>query len=286
MQAGAHGGATRANDFEKLDSKDDLLTGEDATLYRALAARANYLSLDRPDLGFSAKELCREFSQPTKLSVEKLKRLVRYVVNAPRLVWKYDFQPDVKDLDTYVDTDFAGCMRTRRSTSGGIIRRGAHVLQAWSTTQTTVALSSGEAELSGICRGSSKGIGLRALAQDLGLMFNLRVFSDATAAIGICRRKGLGRVRHLAVADLWIQDKIRCKDFQLLKVLGKDNPADLMTKYVDQQTLHRHLDNLGLMLEKGRAASAPALTHTIVPLETGAAWDHGPMLRYRSLRCR
>ena len=97
--------------------------------------------------------------------------------------------------------------------------RGQHVTQAWSTTQTIVALSSGEAYLSCTCRGSSKGIGLRNLAADLGISFNLRVLTDATAAIGICRRRGLGKVRHLAVADLWGQDKVRAKDFELVKEL-------------------------------------------------------------------
>lgn len=63
----------------------------------------------------------------------------------------------------------------------------------WSQTQTTVALPSGEAELSGICRGASTGIGLQSLCSDLGLKFELTVLTNATAAIGICRRRGLGK---------------------------------------------------------------------------------------------
>ena len=178
-----------------------MLVGGDATLYRALAARANYLALDRPDQGFAAKELCRDFSSPTRLSVEKLKRLVRYVMFAPRLVWLFNWQDNTAEIDTFVDTDFAGCLRTRFATSGGAIKRGAHLLQAWSNTQSTVALSSGEAELAGICRGSSRGIGMRSLSKELGLEFKLRIFTDATAAIGIGKRRGLGKARHLAVAD-------------------------------------------------------------------------------------
>ena len=87
--------------------------------------------------------------------------------------------------------------------------RGGHLLHAWSQTQTTVALSSGEAELTGTYTGASKGIGLRSLSAGLGLTFNLQVFSDSTAATGICTRRGLGRVRHLAVADLLIQDTMK-----------------------------------------------------------------------------
>ena len=69
------------------------------------------------------------------------------------------------------------------------------------------ALSSGEAELHGINASITQALGLQSIAKDLGFTFKIRVHSDATAALGICRRRGLGKVRHLDVADLWAQDK-------------------------------------------------------------------------------
>lgn len=66
---------------------------------------------------------------------------------------------------------------------------------------------------------------------------------------------------HLAVADLWVQDKVRAKDFKLEKVAGPQNPADILTKHVDSPCLLRHLEGLDLYFEQGRADSAPALTH-------------------------
>ena len=104
----------------------------------------------------------------------------------------------------------------------------------WSSTQSTVALSSGEAELGGICRGASKALGLQSVARDLGLPFKLEVLTDATAAIGICRRRGLGKIRHLAVAALWVQDRVRAGDFAPTKVLGSMDPADIFAKYADK----------------------------------------------------
>ena len=139
--------------------------------------------------------------------------------------------------------------------------RGGHLLHAWSQTQTTVALSSGEAELSGISKGANTGIGLRSLCTDLGLSFSLTVHTDATAAIGMCRRRGLGKIRHLAVADLWIQDRVKSGDIHLLKVAGAENPADLLTKHVEYPVMMKHLSFLGLVPETGRADSAPTLTH-------------------------
>ena len=102
---------------------------------------------------------------------------------------------------------------------------------------------------------------MQALCQDLGFKLDLTILTGATAAIGICRRKGLGKVRHLAVADLWIQDKVRAQDFKLEKVAGTSNPADALTKYVDHSTLAKHLKTLSLDFESGRAEAAPTLTH-------------------------
>ena len=113
-------GAKRGKSLERLQSRGEVLNAEEATLYRALAARANYLALDRPDIGFATKELCRDFSQPNRLSIQKLRRLIRYLVHNPRLVYLYPFQDSTAELSTFVDTDFAGCMKTRRSTSGGV----------------------------------------------------------------------------------------------------------------------------------------------------------------------
>lgn len=80
--------------------------------------------------------------------------------------------------------------------------------------------------------------------------------SDSTAAIGVCRRRGLGRIRHLAVAELWLQDKVRSGELSLHKVLGKDNPADALTKAVDATTLQTALARMRIEIETGRAASA------------------------------
>ena len=107
----------------------------------------------------------------------------------------------------FVDTDFAGCRVTRRSTNGGTMMRGTHCLKHWSTTQPTIALSSGEAELGGLCKGAANGIGLRSVARDLGIALSLRVRSDATAALGIARRLGIRKICHPDTSLLWIQQK-------------------------------------------------------------------------------
>ena len=163
-------------------------------------------------------------------------------------------------LEGFADTDFAGCQVTRRSTSGGVAMYGSHPVKHWSQTQSTVALSSGEAELTGICKAASICLGLQSVARDLGFEWHLKIHSDATAAIGICNRKGLGRIRHLAVADLWVQDKVKAGDFKLVKILGTENPADMFTKFISREDMEKHLTRVGCKWEDGRAMSAPTIT--------------------------
>ena len=133
----------------------------DFTRFRGQAARANYLGPDRPDLIYSAKEDCRGMSCPTDLHQAPLKRMARYLRSRPRLVFKFDHQ-QADHIDTYADTDWAGCPRSRRSTSGGCIMVGSHLLKCWSSTQAGVAMSSGEAEFYGAAKGASAGLGMRA----------------------------------------------------------------------------------------------------------------------------
>ena len=72
-----------------------------------------------------------------------------------------------------------------------------------------LALSSGEAELGGLIRACTEGLGVQSVLRDFGFEVEVKLLTDATAAIGMVRRLGLGRVRHLATADLWIQQQVR-----------------------------------------------------------------------------
>ena len=138
-------------------------------------------------------------------------------------------------------------------------------MKHWSQTQNTIALSSGEAELGGIVKGASLGLGFKSMAADLGVNVTVRVHSDSSAAIGISRRQGLGKVRHLSVADLWVQERLKAGDVELHKVLGAENPADVLTKFTERSTLTKMLSKLNLYVEEGRAESAPHIAAVFYP---------------------
>ena len=173
-----------------------------------------------------------------KRPYEKLKRCARYLAGQPRLVYKYPFQDKPIGISVYVDTDFAGCKTTRRNTSSGIALYGSHTVKHWSKTQTAVCLSSGEAELRGIGDGLAQALGLQSIARDLGMTWQINMFTDATAAIGIAQKRGMGKIRHLDVIDLWIQETFKSKLAFLHKVLGTANPDDMFTKYTDRSILN------------------------------------------------
>ena len=76
---------TDGKEEEDLDGDVELI-GEEATNFRAVAARGNYLAMDRPDIQFAIKEICREMSKPTTGSLRRLVRFGRYLKSKPRLV--------------------------------------------------------------------------------------------------------------------------------------------------------------------------------------------------------
>ena len=258
-------GAKAVKAFERMEG-GGTLSENDATTYRAISARGNYLSQDRPDISYSGKELCRDFSRPNDNSHTKLKRVGRYLLGKPRLAYKYDFALEpATHLEVYCDTDFRGCSITRRSTSGGCAMIGSAMVKHWSKTQPTIALSSGEAELGGIGSGMAQAIGLQSLAKDMGWSLKPRVHSDASAAIGISKRRGLGKIRHLHTTDLWVQEKVRNEEVELVKVLGLDNPADAFTKYLDQTIMNKAITAMNLEYRSGRAKAAPATMGLTAP---------------------
>ena len=135
--------------------------------------------------------------------------------------------------------------------------RGRHVLKTWSHTQATIALSSAEAELIAAVKGAAEGLAVRSLVQDFGRNCALRVHVDSSAAIGICKRTGVGKVRHLDTRLLWVQELVRDGTIEVVKIAGTINPADLMTKHLAAEFISANLTRLDCFAREGRAELAP-----------------------------
>ena len=83
-------GAKAAKRLESLEWTSHALSPEEATMYRAITARSIDLAQDRLDVALFTKELCREFALPNKDSYAKLKRVRRYLIGLPRLLYVYN----------------------------------------------------------------------------------------------------------------------------------------------------------------------------------------------------
>ena len=105
---------------------------------------------------------------------------------------------------TYSDANWAGCLKSRKSTSGGVIKLGDHLLRSWSKTQTNIALSSAESEFYATMKAAQESIGMGAMGRELCMELSIRLLVDASAALGVAQRQGIGKIRHLQIGALWI----------------------------------------------------------------------------------
>ena len=78
-------------------------------------------------------------------------------------------------------------------------------------------------------------MGMVEMARCMGLVLKVRLHLDSTAAKGIAQRRGVGKIRHLAVQTLWLQEVVQKKGVDIFKVAGGENPADLGTKHLATQ---------------------------------------------------
>ena len=192
-------------------------------------------------------------SEPCEAGWEKLKRLGRYLVGVPRLVQRMERQEAPRFVLAMSDSDHAGCLRTRRSTSCIILMHGEHFLKMICSTQIPIALSSGESEWYSLTHAGCAVIGLRNLARDMGRDLTAHLSGDASAARGIGARRGAGKIRHIETRTLWLQKHITEQEIILRQKKGSDNPADLGTKHLDQATMWKHTHALGFEAREGRS---------------------------------
>ena len=85
---------------------------------------------------------------------------------------------------------------------------GSHCIKSWSSNQSVIAISSGEAEFYSSVKGASTGLGLVSLAADFGVALKFKLKIDSSASIGICNRKGVGRIRHISTRTLCLQHHV------------------------------------------------------------------------------
>ena len=225
---------------------------EDAKVFRGLAARANFLSLDCPDLQFPVKDVSREMANPKAGSWKGMKKIARYLINRKRVVWQFKWQDQPRLAHVSGDSDWGGRVGSRKSTSGGVWMLGDHCIKTWSASQGAYALSSAEAEFYGMIEAVTRAKGLISLAHEVGfqdVQSIIHLDTDSSAAKSFVCRRGLGKMRHLEIKDLWLQKEVRDGKVIVSKVRGDLNPADLMTKILRIKEIHQRLEGINIRVE-------------------------------------
>ena len=153
------------------------------------------------------------------------------------------------NLNVFVDSDWAGCATTQKSTSGFVIKFMGSTIHFGSRTQATIAFSSAEAELYAINTGAAESLHVRNLLQEaLNLKkVNIRIHTDSSSGESMAKRTGSSeKAKYIELKHLFIQQLVQHDLVRIIKINTANNTADIFTKYVATETLLRHLKDAGL----------------------------------------
>ena len=161
-------------------------------------------------------------------------------------------QASTIEIQAFADSDWAGCVKTRKSTSGASLALWGVTIATSSRTQATQALRSAEAELYAMGMAIQDALHLQSLLQELKLTqlakpFELTVYTDSSSGKALASKLGLTRKsKHVQLRFLLMQDLVANGQLKLSRVQSERNPADVLTKYLQASTLHKLLPKLGV----------------------------------------
>ena len=134
--------------------------------------------------------------------------------------------------------------------------RGSHLIKSWSRTQDSITHSSVEAELVALAKLAMEILGARSMCEEWDLSKaseTSSLYADASAALSIAKRQGAGKMRHINVKGLWLQEKALQAILKYNKIKGEDNPSDGLTKHVKRELIDKYLATEGLKIREDRA---------------------------------
>jgi len=109
-------------------------------------------------------------------------------------------------------------------------------------------------------KASSETLGLMSTIRDMNKNFNSALFSDASAALGVVQRQGLGKLRHIDCNYLFVQNLNAEKVIRFVKVAGTENPADLCTKGLGGDLIAKFTKCVNSVFSDGRPSMCPTIS--------------------------
>jgi transposase InsO family protein len=223
-------------------SKD--LDEEQTTYYQSLIGALLYVAnITRPDVAYAIGRLCQVTIKPNKIHLEIAKRVLRYLYQTRHYTMTFGGPRAMNPtLEGYSDSDWAGCLETRRSTSGCLVRFNGDVISWMSRRQKTVALSSAEAEYMALSEVTKEIIWYRTWIWEVfGIWTTGLVYEDnqATKAIAEGVSTIRDRTKHIDIRYRFINEAVQDQKIKIQWIDTQHQQADILTKPLSGGTFER-----------------------------------------------
>jgi len=209
----------------------DPLSPTDVTTYRQTVGALQYCTLTRPDIAFSVNQLCQHMHNPSTLHWTAVKRVIRYLKGTIDHGLWYIKGPLI--LQAFCDSNWAGNLDDRRSTTGIGILLGSSLISWTAKKQSVVARSSTEAEYHAMALATTDLFWLRMLFKDLGIpLFSTpRLWCNNIGALALASNPIYhARTKHIEVDYYFIREKVLNGDISIKYISTHDQLADVFTK--------------------------------------------------------
>lgn len=229
-------------------SRDEDGTKVDATFYKQVVGSLMYLTTTRPDLMFTVSLISRFMAQPTKLHMQAVKRALRYLKGTVGLGIFYKKGGNQKLL-AYTDSDYAGDMDDRKSTSGYAFLLSSGAVSWSSKKQPIVTLSTTEAEFVAAAGCACQAVWMRRVLENLGHFQNgvTTVLCDNSSTIKLAKNPVMhGRSKHIDVRFHFLRELTKEGAIELVHCGTRDQVADLMTKPLKLEMFLKLREQLGM----------------------------------------
>ena len=219
--------------------------------YDSVVGSLMYLMVcTRPDIAHAVGLVSRYMANPGSMHWEAVKWILRYLQGTSDVGLLFDAHCDgARSVIGYVDSDYGGDLDQRKSTSGYTFTFAGGCVSWRSTKQKCTSQSSTEAEYVAAAEATKEAIWLNNLVKDLGILQPfVDLHCDSNSALHIAaNRMTHGRVKHIDIRYHFIRQAVADKQIELIKIDGKLNPADMLTKVIPFDSFSRHYAKLQIL---------------------------------------
>jgi hypothetical protein len=208
----------------------------DQKAYRSIIGSLLYLCASRPDIMLSVCMCARFQSDPKECHIVAVKRIHRYLVSMPCFGIWYP-KGSTFDLIGYLDSNYAGCKVDRKSTSGTCQFLGRSLVSWSSKKQTSVALTTAEAEYVAAGQCCVQLLWMRQTLQDFGYnLSKVPLLCDNESAIYLADNPvEHSRTKHIDIRHHFLRDHQQMGDIDIYHISTKNHLADIFTKPLDEK---------------------------------------------------